>query len=80
MSQELNEERTSFEREVLSKNEKIADLKERLQEKKSETAIELRYLAKESKGTCGHIYCVSAVWMQCRNCLLWMSGCCFELL
>ncbi len=52
VSQELNEERTSFEREVLSKNEKIADLKERLQEKKSETAIELRYLAKESKGTC----------------------------
>lgn len=51
MFQELNEERTSFEREVLSKNEKIADLKERLQEKKSETAIELRYLAKESKGT-----------------------------
>ena len=55
MSQELNEERTSFEREVLSKNEKIADLKERLQEKKSETAIELRYLAKESKGTCRHL-------------------------
>lgn len=49
LKQELNEERTSFEREVLSKNEKIADLKERLQEKKSETAIELRYLAKESK-------------------------------
>jgi hypothetical protein len=33
--QELNKERAEFEREVLSKNEKIADLKERLQEKKS---------------------------------------------
>ena len=53
LKQELNEERSAFEREVLSKNEKIADLKERLQEKKSETAIELRYLAKESKAKYG---------------------------
>ncbi len=50
--QELNEERTAFEREVLSKNEQITDLKEKLQEKKTETAIELRYLGKESK-VCG---------------------------
>mmetsp|Transcript_4149 Transcript_4149/g.6570 ORF Transcript_4149/g.6570 Transcript_4149/m.6570 type:complete len:276 (+) Transcript_4149:110-937(+) len=49
LKQELNEERTAFEREVLSKNEQIAELKERLQEKKTETAIELRYLGKESK-------------------------------
>jgi len=49
LKQELHDERSSFEQQVLSKNEKIADLKERLQEKKSETAIELRYLAKESK-------------------------------
>ena len=49
LKHELNEERTSFEKEVLTKNEKIAELKERLQEKKTETAIELRYLGKESK-------------------------------
>mmetsp|Transcript_43522 Transcript_43522/g.137687 ORF Transcript_43522/g.137687 Transcript_43522/m.137687 type:complete len:377 (-) Transcript_43522:4858-5988(-) len=49
LKQELNEERSNFEREVLSKNELIAELKETLQAKKSETAIELRYLAKEFK-------------------------------
>eukprot|EP00961_Rhodomonas_salina_P073017 980866-Rhodomonas_salina.1 len=49
LKEELNEERTAFEREVLSKNDQIADLKEKLQEKKTETAIELRYLGKESK-------------------------------
>ena len=42
LKQELNEERTAFEQEVLSKNKQITELKERLQEKKTETAIELR--------------------------------------
>mmetsp|Transcript_46030 Transcript_46030/g.109795 ORF Transcript_46030/g.109795 Transcript_46030/m.109795 type:complete len:389 (+) Transcript_46030:192-1358(+) len=49
LKKELNDERAAFEREVLSKNEQIAELKERLQEKKTETAIELRYLGKESR-------------------------------
>jgi len=59
LKQELNEERTAFEQEVLNKNKQITELKERLQEKKTETAIELRYLGKESKAKYN---CTHRVW------------------
>uniref|UniRef100_A0A6T8KT63 Uncharacterized protein n=1 Tax=Hemiselmis andersenii TaxID=464988 RepID=A0A6T8KT63_HEMAN len=59
LKQELHEERTAFEQEVLQKNKQITELKERLQEKKTETAIELRYLGKESKAKYN---CTHRVW------------------
>jgi len=49
LKRELAEERAAFEKEVVAKNERIAELKEALQLQRTETAIEMQYLGKQAK-------------------------------